>query len=276
MFKREYYSVRTGKINPSQEISFEVFKRLFLAIYNKLDSEGYYQKYFGYDCVDGDEVGSLGADLEAALFLSLKKEGLYPIKDKISAYSEDDLFDVIEFLHDSCSKGLEGRYHNFNDCGFHFHEFDDLEGQKYFREQFNPLLKDYGQGYEISGQGEILFLAEEGLSNLLEAEIPTDDKDNIEVKVHNAILKFRRYKASVEDRKEAIRELADVLEYLRPEVKKYLNKQDEADLFNIANNFGIRHHNKKQKTDYDRSIWFSWIFYHYLATIHALLRIIQK
>lgn len=276
MFKRDYYSVRTGKINPSQEINFEVFKRLFLAIYTKLDSEGYFQKYFGYDCVDGDVVGGLGADLEAALFLSLKKEGLYPVTDRISGYTEDDLFDVIEFLHDFCSKGIDGRYHNFNDCGFHFHEFDDVEGQKYFREQFNPLLKDYGQGYEISHQGEILLLAEEGLSNLLEAEIPTDEKENVEVKMHNAILKFRRYRASVEDRKEAIRELADVLEYLRPEAKKHLNKQDEADLFNIANNFGIRHHNKNQKTEYDRSIWFSWIFYHYLATIHALLRIIQK
>jgi hypothetical protein len=47
-------------------------------------------------------------------------------------------------------------------------------------------------------------------------------------------------------------------------------------LFNIANNFGIRHHNEKQKTDYDESIWLSWIFYYCLATIHAALRLIEK
>jgi hypothetical protein len=77
----------------------------------------------------------------------------------------------------------------------------------------------------------------------------------------------------LDDRKEAIRELADVLEYVRPEIKKHLDKKDENDIFNIANNFGIRHHNVDQKINYDKAIWYSWIFYYYLATLHAVLRI---
>ena len=68
----------------------------------------------------------------------------------------------------------------------------------------------------------------------------------------------------------------DVLEYLRPQIKALLIKQDESDLFNIANNFGIRHHNEFQKTNYDTPIWLSWMFYYYLATIHAILRKIAK
>jgi hypothetical protein len=78
------------------------------------------------------------------------------------------------------------------------------------------------------------------------------------------------------DRRDAIRDLADVLEFLRPQVKQVLTSKDERDLFNIANNFGIRHHNEKQKTEYNKPIWYSWMFYYYLATIHASLRLIEE
>ncbi|MGY2486212.1 hypothetical protein [Cupriavidus sp. CP313] len=78
------------------------------------------------------------------------------------------------------------------------------------------------------------------------------------------------------ERRDAVRDLADVLEFLRGEAKAVLLSKDEADLFNLANNFGIRHHNKEQKTDYDASIWLSWAFYYYLATIHACVRLIER
>jgi hypothetical protein len=48
------------------------------------------------------------------------------------------------------------------------------------------------------------------------------------------------------------------------------------DLFNIANNFGIRHYNEKQKTNYDQEVWLDWIFYYYLATINTIIRLIKK
>ena len=67
-----------------------------------------------------------------------------------------------------------------------------------------------------------------------------------------------------------------MLEYLRPKMKTLLTKSDENDLFNIANNFGIRHHNAKQKTSYDTAIWLSWMFYFYLATLHVILRKIDS
>jgi hypothetical protein len=78
------------------------------------------------------------------------------------------------------------------------------------------------------------------------------------------------------ERRDAVRDLADVLEFLRPKLKVVLAKKDEAALFEIANNFGIRHHNAGQTTDYDKGIWYSWIFYFYLATIHAVIRLIER
>jgi len=59
-------------------------------------------------------------------------------------------------------------------------------------------------------------------------------------------------------------------------LKKVFNVSDENDLFNLANNFGIRHHKETQKTQYDKPIWLSWLFYYYLATIHAVVRLIEQ
>jgi hypothetical protein len=208
--------------------------------------------------------------------MNLRRRGLYPVYANLVNYTEDDLFDMIEFLYDHCSKGIDGHHHSYGNCGIHYHEFNDLEGQKKFREAMNPILQDYQNGFEISEQGEILILSDSGLSNLFDANIPTLDKENVSDRIDSAILKFRRHKATLDDRKEAVRELADVLEFLRPEIKKCLNRKDENDLFNIANNFGIRHHNEKQQTDYDKAIWYSYMFYHFLATLHAVLRMTKK
>lgn len=276
MKKRTYYSVRTGLTPEDQKIDFEVLKKMFLILYKKLTNEGYFQKHFGIDCVDGFIEGTLGEDVDAVMFVNLRKPNLYPIFENLSNYTEDDFFDVIEFLHDHCSKGINGYYHQWCNCGYHYQDFIDIEGQKYFRELINPILSDYKDGYEISEIGEILILSDNGLSNLLKADIPTNDTDNITNKINLAILKFRRYKSTLDERKEAIRELADVLEFVRPQIKKHLNKKDENDIFNIANNFAIRHHNADQKTEYDKAIWYSWIFYFYLATLHAILRMTNK
>lgn len=276
MIKRNYYSVRTGKISPDQQINFDVLKKMFLTAYNKLVTNGYFQKHFGINCTDGYIPGELGEEIETLVFVNLRKENLYPIYENLANYSEDDLFDMIEFLHDHCSKGTKGSYHNWMDCGYHYETFDDLEGQKYYRELLNPILNEYLDGFEISENGEILILSDHGLSNLFEADIPSDDLENISNRINNAILKFRKHKSTLDDRRDAIRELADVLEYIRPSIKEHLEKKDEGDIFNIANNFGIRHHNKEQKNDYDKAIWYSWIFYYYLATIHAVLRMASK
>lgn len=277
MKRKQYYLQRNGKIDNSPLLDLTLLKRLFLPIYNQLFREDYYQKSFGFYCVDQGEVhGILGSDINTAVFFNIRKDNLWPIHDNIETYSEDDLFAIIEFLHDHCSKPLQGNYHSWNDCGWHYSTFDDQLGQKEFRDKVNILLGDYSTGFEISSTGEILNLPDSNLSSLLDAILPSSDEENINNKVNVAVSKFRKHKASLDDRKNALRELADVMEYLRPDIKETLMSNDEKDIFNIANNFGIRHHNQNQKVKYDKAIWYSWMFYYYLATIHASLRLIEK
>ena len=281
MRDRRYYSVRTGKNPYSDQLDLKMLNRLIYTLYSDLDQKGYFQEAFGFECVDAGRVeGKLGSDIEGFMVRKLRKSGLWPIalKLKLDTYSEDDLFDILEFLYDYVSKPIEteGAYHRYSDCGWHYNEFNQEAGRRDFRNEINELLRDYGSGYELSEDGEILTLPEHGLVSLLEADIPASDPEKIEARINSAIHKFRSRHSSPEDRRDAIRDLADVLEFLRPKLKEVLTNKDEADLFNIANNFAIRHHNADQKSLYDKRIWYSWMFYFYLATIHAALRLIEK
>ena len=254
-----------------------LLRRLFSDLFKIFSAKEYFQEAFGYTCIDAGEVaGKLGHDIGAQVFLKLRKPDLYPIESKCLEYTEEDLFDVVELLYDLVSKPVEGYYHQYCGCGWHYSTFDQKNGRIEFQTAINELLYDYKEGYELSGDGEILASVEHGFEKLTYTQLPEYDHDNIEKRVNAAILKFRRYRSSQEDRRDSIRDLADVLEFLRPKIKKVLTSKDEDDLFNIINNFGIRHHRENQKINYDKSIWYSWMFYYYLATIHAALRLIKK
>jgi len=119
-------------------------------------------------------------------------------------------------------------------------------------------------------------LPDRGLEAFMGPDTPDYDPENVEMRLDAAILKFRRYRSSANEQRDAVRDLADVLEYMREKVRSILTTRDDKDLFEIANQFGIRHHNKNQRTDYDREIWLPWMFHFYLATIHAVLALLKK
>jgi len=98
------------------------------------------------------------------------------------------------------------------------------------------------------------------------------DIDLVASRIDSAKRAFERRNAALADRRQAVRELADVLEVLRPEIKEEMLPKDEQELFRLANGFAIRHNNRKQMRLYDDAIWLRWAFYVYLATIHAVLR----
>ncbi len=189
---------------------------------------------------------------------------------------EIGIFTLIEFLHDHVAKPDErsGWYHNFSGCGWHFDRrdgrFDVSVARREWRDKVNGFLQFYGDGYELSPEGEIARLAPDGLSELLTAGIPVAAGDVNAGKLKNAVRTFRRGLSTREERKQAVRDLVDLLEFYRPQLKIHGLSKDEADLFNIANNFSIRHHRPNQKNDYDDS-WLSWMFYVYLSSVHLIL-----
>lgn len=273
---RQYYSVRTGKNPDAAKLDLEALKALFLSAYSLLTQKGYFDEAFGFWCVDAEAIpGTVGHDVATYAAFKLRRVGLWPINDSIAAYTEANLFDMIEFLHDHVSKPTEGHYHSWNDCGMHWEKFDQTAGQADLRETLNPLLECYGSSYSINDLGEILEVGPTGLKHLFDAKPLTTDA-TIASRIAGAVERFRRGGSSTDERRQAVRDLADVLERLRPQIKTALLKSDEKDLFNIVNNFGIRHLNKSQKLSYDPAVWLSWMFYHYLATIYACQHLIER
>jgi hypothetical protein len=194
--------------------------------------------------------------------------------------TEDHVFDTLEFLYDHVSRPGD-IVPMTTETGFNYYDhdgYDDSIGRAEFRQIANSFLSDYKSGYELTEDGIILALGADGLRQILDADIPHYDEANVDSKVRNAITKWRNRHLSFEAKKEAIRELADVFEWLKKTkgLSAVLDSKDESAIFDLANNFAIRHHNPKQKTNYDPAIWYSWMFHFYLATYHAAVRLLIK
>ncbi len=266
-----YYSQRSG-LNPHPNgLPLKDVINLFVRVYDQFDDGGYFAEAFGSECVDAGLIPGKVRDVDLEIFLAIHKSNLWPVRKCATKYSEDDFFDMIEFLFQHVSKPVDGTYHSWNDCGMHWTTFDQAGGRAEFCEKVNVVLGHYEHAFELSPNGEVLQTPEQGFERIFAADLPSEDP-NIVDRVNAAILRFRRHGSTIDDRRQAVRDLADIFEYLRPSVQTLLTSKDENDLFNLANNFGIRHHNERQKTNYDATLWLAWMFYFYLATVHLLLR----
>lgn len=107
-----------------------------------------------------------------------------------------------------------------------------------------------------------------GMDGLVAGDLSSRYDAKSRTLVLQAIDKYLSSGATRSQRRDAVRDLGDVLEHYRDEAKALLGP-DESDLFHILNRFNIRHHNETQKDDYD-PIWLSALFYHYLNMIHVL------
>lgn len=215
---------------------------------------------------------------EAALVLSFQP---FPItKWEEDQITEDHIFDTLEFLYDRVS--MPGEWTQMtSDSGYNYADYDsynDDMGKEEFQEKANSFLCEYREGYELTKDGIVLALGTDGLQNIINAKIIPYDEENVDSKVRHAILKWRDRHSALSDKKAAIRDLADVFEWLKKtkRLHRVLDNKDDSAIFEIANNFSVRHHNPKQKTKYDKNIWYSWMFHFYLATYHATIRLLIK
>ena len=275
MGDRIYYAARKGMVK-SVQMDFDIFKRVFLHIFNYLENNFYLREATGYSCVDQGEIpGIWGSDIEAYIYLELKMDDIWPIQEKIEAYDEPTLFTIIEFLYDFVSEPQHKWEHQWNNCGWHTSDYNKEIGRENYRMKINKILKEYDKGYQLSLDGEIIEITPKGFEELVE-EIPqTDDPDNIDNRIKTSITKYFRYGSNIDEKKDAIRSLADVLEYLKKE-GCVLASKDDSDLFEIINRYDIRHHNRSQQSDYDVNIWYDWFFYNFLSSINVLLKLKEE
>jgi hypothetical protein len=168
------------------------FTGAIISVYSQFNTQDYFQEGLGYNCVDDGHVGGrVGKDVNAYLQRKVGKAELWPPRAG-AEYSEDDLFDLVEFMFDCAGKPINVRYHSYYDCGYHCDNFEKDVGQNEFREEINEVLRRYSTGFELSKDGEVLALAETGFEPLVEEDLPATNPEHVEDRVKAAIRKFRR------------------------------------------------------------------------------------
>ena len=189
---------------------------------------------------------------------------------------EDVLFDVLELLHRECVSAPASR--TITDHGETYFEppFDQDKGRAFLRELLNPVLARHVPPLEMRPNGHIIELPPAAIQPLVDEPIPASVEPALRDPVEAAIDRFYRRGATDVDRRDALRHLSDFLEHQRSTIKTEMANRDENALFQIANEFAIRHHGRTQQGDYDKGIWQEWIFHIYLATARALIRIQQR
>lgn len=258
-------------------IDINALRAMVRDLYLNLVENGNLTEWLGYGCVDAGFVpGSAGEDPGRDVVLEVGRTDIWPPEPAKDGWSEDAIFDFLQFIGSKVSAAIKdsGRYHNYNGCGWHDQDFTPEPARGQYVARVNKILERYGDGWEMKPGFEIVERAPLGMEDLLKIKLPEGTGSEVRGRVHSAVEKYRRRSSTRDDRRDAVRDLGDVLEPMRKEAAKHLGK-DESDLFNILNNFHIRHNNDAQKKDYD-PIWLSGLFYHYLAVIHVLTHLIER
>ena len=189
-------------------------------------------------------------------------------------WTVDDLCDFVEVYHDLAARPTRGWIHEYGGCGFHPTRFARSSGQRIYRWRMNVILESSMLELRLADEGEdvgrmtrVLPDGLEDISHRLAHEMAASEPE-----IPHAIALFRRHNGSREDRRAAILALARVLEDRRPLLEAHLLTKDEGALFQIANQFDLRHRKADQMVDYGDE-YLDWLFHWYLATIDLIDRI---
>jgi len=262
---RLLYSQRQG-LRPNQ-ITLLQLKRVVEGLYGDWERAGLFQEWFGYDCVDAGQVpGKAGEHPSAYVFRQTLSDRIWPIPRHLADWSESELFDAVEFMWQYASAGTDDYYHPWNNCGFHFKQFDQHAGRERLRTELNPLLALYDTGYELTADGEVSQILKLHIAELIEAPLPIETPDEVARAIRRAVKLYRQRGSSADEWREAARELAGAFEFLRPQVQAVLSTKDDDLIFDLANRFHIRHSRSGQISRYDAR-WLRWVVEIYLSTL---------
>ncbi len=142
----------------------------------------------------------------------------------------------------------------------------------------NRLLERTSLGLRLADEGEdtgrLVVLTDAARGELVERMAQRADATTGDV-VRHALALFRSRGAAEHDKRSAVITLAGVLEERRALLKSELLRKDEGALFQIANEFAIRHRREGQKPDYDPA-FLDWVYYWYLSTIDLTDRVLER
>ena len=266
---KKYFSQRTGRA--SNDNSLSNFASKFYIIFCDFAEEGYFKgvRILHENTSLTYGVSIDGLERELVFAFGAKSSRMLPNRINIMHLDRDSLFDLIEFLSEQVSvPGIE--------CYVDKHGRKDYEPDMFFkdgwekwRDTLNKHLVQLDPPCRLTTDRNIETLpTSKGLQYLVDNHKSPSAND--QGKVRYACELFLKHNATKDDRRSALKNLADVLESMQRDLKKLIPKEKN-DLFNIANNYGIRHHNNREK-ECDEN-YQQWIFYSFLAAIDLMTKL---
>jgi hypothetical protein len=271
---RPYWPQRQGMDAPGPHLDCAAAHKGFADLIGELEHTGYLDQAFPRPCVDDGNAPDVDPAVELEKRLGIPD--LWPLAP--GRWDEATFYGLIEVYHDLVARPRVRYFHDFAACGWHYSQFSVTAGCGVYRWKVNELLKSAGIRYVLASAGEdlgrLVATFDDGRSALVDSALAST-RPGITDQVAHAVALFRSRAADAEYKRSAIRTLAGVLEERRQLIKTELGRPDEADLFQIANRFAIRHQRAAQQADYDPA-FLDWIFWWYLATVELTNQIISR
>lgn len=271
-----YWSQRRSG-DPRAPMSVEATRARFVDLVEDLATRGYLAREFPEVCVD--DYSPQVVDPARVLEELLGVAGLWPLRQSQPTWSEEVFFDLIEVFHDLVARPRQRSWHDYSHCGWHYSEFAVEPARVLYRRRVNRLLGRSALPYRLAEGGEdvgrLVAVSDDAREDLLQRVLTRTEEDTESDLVRHAITQFRARGASEHDKRGTVITLAGVLEARRSLLKTELFRKDEGALFQIANEFSLRHRNAAQKDDYD-PVFLDWVFWWYLATIELIDRLLER
>ena len=225
-------------------------------------------RYFGQLEMDNLHLGYISDKLrrELSIAFGAKSANMIPTWNNIRSMSRNSLFDLIEFLSEYVS---ESRY-----AGQYGHMLSSSTLTKRGRNTWSNSVNEYlallDPPFHLTPSLEIeASSSSKGLRQLVNNHAsPSSDTQE---KVDHACRLFLKHDATVHDKRSALVDLIGALEPLRSEMKARIGKRESDKLFDIANNYGIRHQGQIQE-ELDEN-YMQWYFYSTLSTIDLMAKL---
>lgn len=272
MENKKYYSERIG--SERIKLSLKDLNEVFLTIVSEFADEQFFYDFYGYeDNFRNWTPGKAGRNFEAYCLSQIGRRIKDPFYQTTAKYSEEEIFNLIELLHEHiCLK---------SQIAFRKFEYDTLEevveySKQTFRDRINMQIHYYSIGWELTGEGYIREMISNELQELVNNTSIYGDENNVDSRIRGAIKQFLKYGAKELDKKGALIEIGGALEYIRKELEDVIPKEEVNDIFNLLNNFDLRHNNTLKKNGYDTAIYYPWMFYIFISTFDAFVKMRQR
>ncbi|QWC83717.1 hypothetical protein KLP28_08640 [Nocardioidaceae bacterium] len=251
----------------------------FRALVADLEARGYFEHHFGKDCPDEhDWRADEAIEQRLGRLVSWNADVETLLEDPDGSADPVNLFDLIEVIHDLAGFPRTRWMHGFQDCAWHHVGHSASVGRAVYRWEVNRILERSSLGLRLADdgddQGRLVAVVDEGRADLAArmAALPGDDTGE---RVRHALALFRAREATRRDKVSACNALYAVLERHRALLISSLFRKDEGALFQIANDFAMRHNEERQRSDYDEA-FLDWVFWWYLATVDLTERLLQR